>query len=139
EHAAISRPFTQLIKKDETFEGTEGKQHSFDKLKAALTPDSVLAHSRFDLPFILSGDASDYAISAILSQRQDGKERHISFASRMINKSEKNHSTAHKVLLPVVFGTQIRRRYLYGRKLKTVTDRAALKWLITARNHQYAR
>jgi hypothetical protein len=88
------------------------------------------------LPFILSGDASDYAISAILTQLQNGKERPISVASRMLNKAEKNYSTAHKVLLPVVLGTQIRRRYLYGRELNIVTDRAALKWLITARNHQ---
>jgi hypothetical protein len=93
----------------------------------------------FDLPIILSCDASNYAISAILSQLQNGKERHISAASRMLNTAEKNYSTAHKELLPAVFGTQIRRRYLYGRKLKIVTDRAALKYLIIVKNLQYAR
>jgi hypothetical protein len=88
---------------------------------------------------MLSCDASNYAISAILSQLQNGKERPISFASRMLNKAEKNYSTTHKELLAVVFGTQVHRCYLYGRKFKIVTDHAALKWLITVKNHQCAR
>jgi hypothetical protein len=107
--------------------------------KAVFTSDSVLADSKFDLPFLLSCDASHYAIAAILSQLQNGNERHISVASRMLNKAEKNYSTTHKELLPVVLRTEIRRRYLYGRKLKIVTDRAALKWLIIVKNRQYAR
>jgi len=139
EYAAISRPLTQLTKKDVKFDWAEAHQLSFDKLKAALTSDSVLAHPRFDLPFILSCDASNYAISAILSQLQNGKERPLSFASRMLNKAEKNYSTTHKELLAVLFGTQVHRCYLYGRKFKIVTDHAALKWLITVKNHQCAR
>ena len=96
-------------------------------------------HPRFDLPFILSCDASNYAISAILSQLQNSKERPISFASRMPNKAEKNYSTIHKELLAVVFGTQVHRCYLYGQKFRIVTDHAALKWLITVKNHHCAR
>jgi hypothetical protein len=139
EYAAISRPLTQLTKKDATFEWSDIQQVSFDKLKTTLTSDSVLAHPRFDLPFILSCGASNYAISAILSQLQNGKERPISFASRMLNKAEKNDSTTHKELLAVVFGTQIHRCYLHGRKFRIVRDHAALKWLITVKNHQCAR
>jgi hypothetical protein len=138
EYAAINRLLTQLTKKDAKFEWTEAQQLSFDKLKTALTSDSVLAHPRFDLPFILSCDASNYAISAVLSQLQNGKERPISFASRMLNKAEKNYSTTDNELLAVVFGMQIHRCYLYGQKFKIVTDHAALNWLITVKNHQCA-
>ena len=91
------------------------------------------------MSFILSCDSSNDAISAILSQLQNGKERPISFASRMLNKAEKNCSTTPKAILAVVFGTQVRRCYLYGRKFKIVTDHATLKWLITVKNHQCAR
>jgi len=59
-------------------------------------------------------------------------------ASRMLNKAEKNYSPTHKELQAVVFGTQAHRCYLYGRKFKIVTDHAALKWLITVKNHQCA-
>jgi len=106
DYAAIGRPLTQLTKKDAKFEWAEPQQRSFDDLRTALTSDSFFAHPRFDLHFILSCDASNYAISAILSQLQNGKERPISFASRMLNKAERNYSTTHRELLAVVFGTQ---------------------------------
>jgi len=57
----------------------------------------------------------------------------------MLNKAEKNYSTTRMDLLPVVFGTQAHRCYIYGRKFKIVTDHAALKWLITVKNHQCVR
>jgi hypothetical protein len=67
-HAALSRPLTQLTKKkDAKFIWTDSQQRAFDNLKVALRSKLVLAHSRFDQPFILSTDAYDYAISAILS------------------------------------------------------------------------
>jgi hypothetical protein len=56
-----------------------------------------------------------------------------------LNKHEINYSTAEKELLAVVFGVQTHRCFLYGRKFKIVTDHAALKWLITVKNHQCAR
>jgi hypothetical protein len=108
-YAAMSRPLTQLTKKDEKFVWADPQQQAFDNLKAALTSDSVLAHPRFDQPFILSTDASNYAISAILSQLHNGKEWPISFASRMLNAAERNYSTTEKELLAVVFGVQIHR------------------------------
>jgi transposase InsO family protein len=138
-YAAISRPLTQLTRKDVRFVWTEKQQQAFENLKAALTSHSVLAHPRFDQTFILSTDASDYAISAILSQLHGGKERPVSFASRMLNAAERNYSTTEKELLAVVFGTQIHRCFLYGRKFKVITDHAALKWLITVKNHHCAR
>ena len=49
DYTAISRPLTQLTKKDAKFEWAEAQQLSFDNLKTALTSDSVLAHPRFDL------------------------------------------------------------------------------------------
>jgi hypothetical protein len=98
---------TQLTKKDAKFELVEVQQFSFDELKAALPSDSVLAHPRFDLSFKLSCGASNYAISAILIQLQNGRERPLSFASRILNKAEKSYSTTRKDLLAVVFCTQV--------------------------------
>jgi hypothetical protein len=135
----MSRPLTHLTKKDEKFVWTDLQQRAFDNLKAALTSDSVLAHPRFDQPFVLSTDASDYAISAILSQLHNGREWPISFVSPMLNAAARNYSTTQKEMLAVVFGTQIHRCFLYGRKFKNVTDHAALKWLITVKNHECVR
>jgi transposase InsO family protein len=128
-----------LTRRDVQLKCNLAQQEAFDKLKRALSSETVLAHPNFELPFILSCDASNYAISAILSQKQNGSERPISFASRMLNKHEVNYSTTHKELLAVIFGTKIHRCFLYGRKFQIVTDHAALKWLITVKNHQCAR
>jgi len=128
--AALSKPLTLLTRKDEKFCWSEPQQTSFDALKEALTSDSVLAHPEFDKPFILSCDASNYAIYAILSQEHGEKERPLSFSSRILNKHEFNYSVTEKELLSVVFGTQTHRCFLYGRKFKLITDHAALKWLI---------
>jgi hypothetical protein len=57
----------------------------------------------------------------------------------VLNKHEVNYSTTHKELLAVIFGTKIHRCYLYRHKFQIVTDHAALKWLITVKNHQCAR
>jgi RNase P subunit RPR2 len=40
--------------------------------------------------------------------------------------------------LAVVFGVPTHRCFLYGRKFKIIPDHAALKWLITVKNHQCA-
>ena len=85
-------------------------------MKEALTSYPVLAHPEFDKPFILSCDASNYAISAILSQEHGGKKRPLSFSIRILNKHELNYSTTEKKNLAVVFGVQTHRFFLNGRK-----------------------
>lgn len=48
------------------------------------------------LPNLSSTDASETAISAVLSQGQIGKDRPISYSSRVLNDAEKNYSTIEK-------------------------------------------
>ena len=74
-----------------------------------------------------------------MSQEFEGKEKPLSFASRVLNQHEINYSVTEKELLAVIFGVRIHRCFLYGRKFKIITDHAALKWLITVKNHQCAR
>jgi hypothetical protein len=53
-----------------------------------------------------------------------------------LNKHEINYTTTQKELLAVVFGEQTHRCFLYGRRFKVIGYHAALKWLITVKNHQ---
>jgi len=64
-----------------------------------------------------------------LSQEQDGLERVLSYASRSLNKAERNYSITRKELLAVIFGLKRYRQYLIGRKLVIRTDHSALQWL----------
>jgi hypothetical protein len=92
----MSKPFTLISRKDTKFNWSELQQSSFDALKEVLTSDSVLAHPEFDKPFILSYNASKYALSPLLSHEHEGKEKPLSFASRVLNNREFNYSVTKK-------------------------------------------
>jgi hypothetical protein len=83
--AQISKPLTQLTRKGQEFTRGLPQQEAFENLKEKLCTTPVLAYPNFELPFILTTDASKFAIAAILSQVQDGVERPLSHASRRLN------------------------------------------------------
>jgi len=79
--------------------------------------------------YILDTDASEFGLGAVLSQRQNGQERVIAYASRSMNRSELKYETIRKELLAVVYGFKQFRQYLLGRHFVIRTDHAALSWL----------
>ena len=82
-----------------------------------------------DSHYILDTDGSDIGLGAILSQVQDGEERVIAYASRTLQKPEKNYETTRKELFAVVFGLKQFKQYLLGRPISIRVDHAALTWL----------
>jgi len=50
---------------------------------------------------MITTDASDYAIGAILSQGKIGYDRPIAYASRIMNRAEQNYNTTEKELLAI--------------------------------------
>jgi hypothetical protein len=66
--AQHAKPLTKLLRKDSTFKREQRQQSAFEKPKEALCSDQVLAYPDFKAPFLLTTDASKYAVAAILSQ-----------------------------------------------------------------------
>jgi hypothetical protein len=64
-----------------------------------------LAYPNFELPFVLTTDASKKAIAAVLSQVQDGHERAIAYASRQVNGAVRKYSTSELEMLALVWAT----------------------------------
>jgi len=104
-------------------------------MKERLCTTPVLAYPNFELPFILTNDASKVAIGAILSQVQDGKERPIAYASRQLNTAEQNYTVSEQVMLALVWATRYFRCYLYGKRFLVRTDHAALTYLQKFADH----
>lgn len=78
--------------------------------------------------FIVQTDASGYAIGAVLSNT-DG--RPVAYASRSLNKAERNYPTIEKELLAIVWAVKHFRPYLYGRSFKILTDHKPLIYLFS--------
>jgi len=95
-----------------------------------LCNDPLLRYPDFTKPFILTTDASNFAIGAVLSQGTMGSDRPIAFASRTLNEAEVNYSTVEREMLAIVWGIQHFRPYLFGHKFTIVTDHRPLTWLM---------
>ena len=115
-----------------------------------LISDPILIYPDFDKPFVLTTDASNYAIGAVLSQIHDGKDHPIAFASRTLNKHEINYPTIEKEALAIIWATEKFKPYLYGHKFTLVTDHKPLtfiktsnknskilKWRLELENYEY--
>ncbi len=127
----IALPLTELTKKTAELKWTPTCQMAFDTLKECLIRPEVMAYPHYQDQFILDTDASDKSIGGILSQMQDGEERVIGYASRTLNKSEKNYCVTDKELLAVKFFIEYFRQYLIGRRFVVPSDHQALKWLFS--------
>ena len=72
------------------------------------------------------------ALGAILSQGEIGKDRHISYASRMLRGAELRYDLYELEALAMVFGIKHFRHYIVGSHFTIVTDHKPLLWFKTA-------
>ncbi len=79
-------------------------------------------------------DASNYCVGAVLVQRIEGRERVISYTSCLLDSAQKNYSTTEKECLALVWAVKRFRAYIWGRKVRVVTDHHSLCWLMKKRD-----
>ncbi|GJW18620.1 reverse transcriptase domain-containing protein [Tanacetum coccineum] len=125
----IARPLTKLLEKDTPFEFDDECQKAFKSLKEKLTCAHVIVSPNWNLPFELMCDASDFAVGAVLGQK-DGKNFHpIYFASKTLNPAQQKYTVTEKELMAVVFAFDKFRSYLILSKTIVHTDHSALRHL----------
>lgn len=128
--ANIARPLSDLTKKNNSFVWANEQQNSFEALKNALQSSPILGHPNYELPMEIHCDASGYGLGAVLVQQQESGERVICYASRLLNKAETNYSVTERECLALIFAVQRFRAYIWGARIKVVTDHHALCWLM---------
>lgn len=133
-YSQTAKPLTTLLNKDVPFEWSTECQRAFETLKQKLVEAPVLQYPDFGRPFILTTDASQFAIGSILSQGTPGQDRPIAYASRTLNKAEQAYSTTEKELLSIVWAVKNFRPYLLGRQFKIYTDHMPLTWLFNVKD-----
>jgi hypothetical protein len=107
---------------------------AFNTLKQLLTSQPLLQYPDFSKPFILTTDASNDALGAVLSQGDIGRDLPVAYASRKLGKAKRNYSTVEKELLAIVYGCKHFKPYLLGRKFTVVTDHRPLVWIFNAKD-----
>ncbi|UYV85062.1 K02A2.6-like, partial [Cordylochernes scorpioides] len=128
-YAHVAQPLNDLLKKDSAFNWNQEEQNAFEALKSALISEPALGHFDYSSPTEIHTDASNYGIGAVLVQIQKGKERAIAYASRTLNKAEKNYSTTERECLAIIWAINKFRPYVFGQPFTIVTDHHSLCWL----------
>ena len=111
------------------FQCNDECQVAFETLKAALTSSPILTMPTDGDVYVLDTDASSQSICAVLSQKQEGEENVIAYASRTYSTAEQNYCTTRKELLSVIHFMKQFRQYLLGNRFLVRMDHAVLAWL----------
>nr|GEW06072.1 reverse transcriptase domain-containing protein [Tanacetum cinerariifolium] len=130
----IAKPMTYLLEKDTPFHFSKECVEAFQTLKRNLTEAPILIVHDWDMPFKLMCDASDFAIGAVLGQRQEKHFRPIHYASKTMTEAKSNYTITEKEMLAVVHAFKKFRSYLIMNKSIVYTDHSALKYLFAKKN-----
>ncbi|GKC86720.1 reverse transcriptase domain-containing protein, partial [Tanacetum coccineum] len=114
------------VKGIQSFLGHAGE--AFETLKKKLTEAPILVSPNWDLPFEIMCDASDFAVGAVLGQRNTKHFQPIHYASKIMTDAQAYYTTTEKELLAVVYAFEKFRSYLVLSKIIVYTDHSALKY-----------
>lgn len=125
---------TAMLKKDAKIEWTDERNEAFLRLKQSLVEPPVLHMPDFSLPFEIRADASDYALGAILLQRDEDQYNVIAYHSKIFTAPERNYTTTEKECLAVLSACEKWKHYIMGQKTVVRTDHSSLTWLQNIKN-----
>nr|XP_054761486.1 uncharacterized protein K02A2.6-like [Lytechinus pictus] len=132
-YATVVEPLRCLLRKDFPFVWGVEQQNAYDKIKEVIAQKVVLKFFNPNLPTVVTTDASDYGLGAILSQVKNGREIPVAFASRSLTPAERKYSTGEKEALACTWACLKWYTYLWGRHFTLMTDHKALVTLLNAR------
>lgn len=121
-YGMISKPLTELLKKNVPFIWTITAQTAFQTLKNALTQAPVWALPNFQQPIVLETDASDVGIGAVLMQGGHP----IAYLSQALSPGNRALSTYEKESLAIIMAVDKWRSYLQVSKFSIQTDHKSL-------------
>ncbi|GKA07816.1 reverse transcriptase domain-containing protein [Tanacetum coccineum] len=93
-------PLTKLLKKDTSFNFDDECHKAFNSLKK-LTCTPIIMHPNWNLPFELMCDAIDFAVGAVLGQKDGNISTPSNFASKTLNAAQQNYTVTEKELIDV--------------------------------------
>ena len=109
----------------------EAQDAAFAAIKAAIATAPVIHMPNLQQPFVVTTDASNFAVGAVLSQGSGADERVIAFESKKMTPAETRYPVHDKEMLAVVYALKKWRHYLLGTHTSVVTDHKSLEYFAT--------
>ena len=107
EFRKIRAPLDALLKKDAKFIWSPRCQDAFNEAKRILTSDLLLTHFDPALDIVVSADASEYGIGAVIMHKYpDGSKKAVAHASRALTPAERNYGQIEKEALALTFAVR---------------------------------
>ncbi|GBG83803.1 hypothetical protein CBR_g37603 [Chara braunii] len=110
----IASPLTDLTRLDTPWDWTDECEAAFKRLKHALTHHEVLMVPDPQRPFVVTTDASQYGIGAVLAQQEGKKLRPIEYMSKKMPSKKLAKSTYKRELYALYKALVHWRHYLLG-------------------------
>jgi len=146
DYSRVAKPVTELTKKErgKNWVWTQEAEAAFKELKKRFTTAPILAHFDPTRPVIIETDASDFALGAVLSQRDEKGCLHpVAFHSRKFQPAEINYEIHDKELLAIVDAFKYWRRYCEGatHQVQVLSNHYNLEYFTTTKvlNRRQAR
>ena len=113
DYAIITWPLMDLTCKDTPFTFGDEERQAFNALKAAFTKAPVQQYPDQDCEFLLEINASEFAVSGVLSVKgDDGDFRPVTYMSHSMTPPEHNYPIHDKEMLAIIKATECWRHYL---------------------------
>ena len=119
-----------MLEKDNKFCFDESCQEAFEEIKFRLVEAPIMAKPDWNREFEIMCDASDFAMGAVLGQKDEKVFKAIYYASKTFNEAQENYSTTEKEMLAIVFACDKFRPYILGSHVIIHTNHATIKYLM---------
>ncbi|GBG74080.1 hypothetical protein CBR_g17791 [Chara braunii] len=129
--STIAAPLRRLLKKEAIWKWDKDCTSALKKLKRALIEYPVLKVADPSLPFVVTTDASQYGIGAVLHQDDGNGYRSVEFMPARMPSKKVATSTYERELYALRQALQHWKHYLLGRHFKVYSDHETLRWLKT--------
>ena len=130
DYADIAASFTDLTSSKVTFTWSPHHQKVLETLHQALVSPPILDYAKQDDHFVLTTDASDVEIGAILSTLHGIA---VEYTSRSLNSTERKYTATEMECLAIVWVAQNFWHFLLGAPFTLETDHKPLDWLESAK------
>ena len=127
----FAKPLSKLLHKDIEFKWMEKEEQAFSILKEHLCNPPILQYQNYSKPFNITTDAFGCAIGEVLFQGEIGQDLFIAYTSRVLRGPELSYEVQEKEAVAMIHAVKIFRSYIFGKKIKIITDHQPLVWFKT--------